>query len=159
MDLSGFRFDSSLWRWTLEPVDLRVTSLQTLLATFTEDWKYDYHPILLRQPDGTNGYLIRDPADKNGEPYYDPLTNWIYLQYRRGFYITIERQYREIFGPHPARLFYRSWQQPGEIIWVGICQVSAMWHSDERMFKGLQESVNEGGFYQSPKTAETIIVL
>lgn len=147
MDLQGFLFPDSPWKWQFATADYKVASLQQLLQKFEDEYNYDEKPLA----------FARDPVNKEGRPYYATTTNWIVLPYRRGFYFTIERN--GMFGPHACRLYYKSWQADGEIAWVAICQVSAMWHSDERMLAAFTEAINSDELYQSPKTAATIVIL
>lgn len=149
MDVQGFRFHDAPIQWALEPVDCKLASCATLLAKFLEEWSYDQKPLA----------WARNPVDKDGRPYYEPITDWIVAPYRRNFRLVIERQFGEMFGPHPVRLYYESWQIPGELAWIAICQIRAMWHSDDRMLLAVQEAVNAGELYQSEKTAETLVLL
>lgn len=143
--------------WELQQADLRVSTVGKLFARFMDEWAYDSSPLLMTMPDTTRGYVLRNPENKWGQRYFDANTDWSVIAFRQRFHITIERQYREVFGPHPARIMYRSWQLEGELIWVAIAQLNFMWHSDERLLASLQEALKAGEFYQSEKTAETVI--
>lgn len=159
MDLRGFRFDNAPWQWSLQPADCKVASLAHLFRRWKEDVAYNSCPLLLKQPDKSNAYLLRDPLNADGKPYYDPCTNWVVIAYRQNFYIVIEKQYHEMFGPHPARLFYRSYQLEDEICWVAIAQLNFMWYSDEKLLIAVREAIQAEEFYQSERTGETIVIL
>lgn len=151
MELQDFGFEGAPLHWSLELTDPRYASLQQLLEKFMEEWSWGKKPL---------GW-VQNPETKDGQPYFADGTNndYIVAPYRKNFYIVIERSLGEIFGPHIARLMYRSWQVSGEISWVAVCQIEAMWHSDERMLKALTTAIDSGELYQSLKTAETIVLL
>jgi hypothetical protein len=149
MIVQGFRYDDSpAGCWELS-TDYKFTSLQQLLAKFYEEWQWS--------PDFLG--WARDPVNKDGQPEFDPVTNWIVAPCRRRFYITIERQFKEMFGPHPMRLMYRSDQVDNEICWVAICQLNGMWHSDERIKAAAIDAINTKQLYQSERTAQELILV
>lgn len=152
IDIQGFKFeDSPAARWTLEPVDLKYTTLGKLLRKFYREYKWDKKPL---------GWA-RNPINKNtGDPYFDPNTNpnVIVAPFRKGFYIVIFEAFRNMFGPHVVRLMYRSNQLDGDDVWVAICQINAMWHGDDRMLAALQEAISTKEFFQSIKSYEQIVI-
>lgn len=149
MEIQGFKFlDSNAGYWVLERVDTQFATLAQMLALFLEDWAYDPKPL---------GWS-RNPEDKDGRKFMD-IGDWIVAPCRRGFYLTIERSFNQLFGPHCVRLMYRSWQSKGDVVWVAICQIErVLWHNDVKMLASLQEQINSGALYQAEKTAGTIIL-
>jgi len=145
--LGGFKFsDSPAAWWELSPAMLSVVSCARLLRQFYREARW------WRIPAGWN----RNP-EKEGVPIYGPIDTIIVL-YGRNFHIAIERYGEEIFGPHPCRLYYRSQQVEGESAWVGICQITAMWHSDERMLAALNCEIRNRDIWQSEATATTAVL-
>lgn len=148
LDVAGFKFDDSeAARWELVPADMQVTTPAVLLRQFRKEWRW-----WIKKPVA----WVRNPEDREGHSIYG--TDVIVVVYPRNFYIVIERYHREIFGPHPARLFYRSWQVLEETAWIAICQLQIMWHSDERMFKALTHEIRNRNFWHSEATAKEIVL-
>jgi len=147
MDIAGFKFaDSDAACWELAPKDLEVTNGAMLLRKFRREWRWWRTPMV----------WARNP-EKERMPVFGGF-DVIFIGYSKGFFITIERYPGESFGPHAARLYYRSWQVETEIAWVGICQLSAFWHSDERLLKELNHEIRNRHFFQSFETANTIVL-
>lgn len=145
--MGGFKFDDSdVACWELAPVDKEVVTCGMLLQQFRQEWRWWLNPLV----------WARNP-EKEGSPIYGQF-DVIFCGYPKGFYITIERYPGESFGPHAARLYYRSWQVTTEIAWIGICQLSAFWHSDERLLKELNHTIRNRQMYQSKETERTIVL-
>lgn len=149
IDVQGFRYPDAPGRWMLEIADEKVTSLQLLLAKFRVEWKWRRGKPLA---------IARDPVNSEGKGFYDPLTNWIVMPYTGQFYFVIERKLRDLYGPHAARLYYKSYQIE-QTWWVAICQLQALWHSDIKMLAALQDAVRGDELYQSEETQQTIVTL
>ena len=149
IDLRGFRFADAPVQWVLSPADPKVATLQSLLEKFMEEWQWGKKPL---------GWA-RDPVNKKGDPLLNPCANWIVAPYRRDFYITIGRSFNEIFGPHAVRLMYRPWQLESDCVWVAVCQIRAMWHSDKRLLEAMLMAIDAGELFQSKETADTIVIL
>lgn len=149
LDLGGFKFaDSQAARWELVPVDPEYTTGLKLLRRFNIEARWWRKPMAwCRNPERKDGIAIFGSKDV------------ILVLYGKNFHITIERYGTEIFGPHPCRLYYRSHQSYGEVAWVAICQIEAMWHSDERMLKALNTEIKNRRLWQSDQTSETIVLL
>lgn len=145
--LRKFRFSDSPLRWEFDVKGERVASLQQLLEKFYDEWQWDRKFLGWHRDDGKT----------KTEQMISPER--IIAPYRKNFYIEIERAYNEIFGPHVARLLYRPWQVPGDVLWVGIIQINCMWHSDEKMKICIVAEINRKSFYQSEDTAATIVTL
>lgn len=146
VDVNGFKFHDAPTRWELVPKELEVLSCLQLYRRFRLEARWWRTPMV----------WTRNP-EKEGSPIYGPY-DIILVLYGQNFHITIERYGSEIFGPHPCRLFYRSFQRPEEQTWVAIAQIHAMWHSDERLLKALNHEIKNRGFWQSDKTASTIVL-
>lgn len=140
VDVGGFRYQDSHIRWELQPVELEVTNCIRLLRKFRREWRWWIKPIAWIRNETVGGADV------------------ILVLYSKGFSIRIDRYGNEIFGPHPCTLFYKSWQDKTEVVWVAICQIEAMWHSDERMLKALNHSIRNGELWQSDQTAQTIVI-
>jgi hypothetical protein len=145
-DLGGFKFDDAPSRWELVKAELEVTSCLRLLREFRIEARWWRKPAA----------WVRNP-ERNGMPVYGD-EDVIIAFYGRNFHITIERYGRELFGPHPCRLYYRSRQVKGEFAWVGIAQINAMWFSDEKLLAALNHEIKNKRFWQSDKTATTIVL-
>lgn len=149
--MQGFRFHDAPIEWVLAPVEPKVATLQQLLQKF-------YNEFDPSEPETHNPLgVVRNPTDKEGKKFYGE-SETIVAAYRRGFFVTIECLYREHYGPHRARLLYRSWQT-GDLIWVAILQIEEFFFSDEKMLSALTRGIQESTFFQSQKTASTIIIL
>lgn len=147
LDIGGFKFDDSdAARWEFLPKDLEVTTTAALLRKFRQEWRWWKNPIM----------FVRNP-EKEGKLIFG-IHDVIVALYPKGFYIIIERYHREIYGPHAARLFYRSYQVSTEVAWVAIHQLEAYWYSDERMLKVLNHAAKNRKFWHSPATASTIVL-
>lgn len=147
LDVGGFKFDDSdAARWELLPKDMEVITLAQLLPKFRREWRWWKTPIT----------FARNP-EKEGSLIFG-LQDIIIAIYPKGFYITVERYHREIYGPHAARLFYRSYQVPEEIAWVAICQINQYWYSDERMLAALNHEIRNKKLWHSTQTAHTIVL-
>lgn len=145
--MGGFKFeDSDVACWELAPVDKEVTTPALLLRQFRREWRWWQRPML----------FARNP-EKEGLPLFGDF-DVILCGYPHGFFIQIDRYPGESFGPHAARLFYRSWQVTTEIAWVAVCQLSAFWHSDERLLKELNHAIRNKQLYQSRETANTVVL-
>lgn len=147
LDVGGFKFDDAPARWALQPADLEYISGIKLLRQFRAEARWWRKPAA----------WLRNP-EKNGISIYGD-NDIIIAVYGKNFHITIERYGNEQFGPHPCRLYYRSYQVRGEMAWVGIVQIEAFWHSDERMLKALNHEIKNRRFYQSDKTATTPVLV
>lgn len=146
IELQGFKFADSPIHWELVPVDAPVRSLANRLARFTDNWKEDSIPKV----------WARNPENKDGQKLF--FGEVILVMFSDGFHIVIDKA-SNMFGPHAARLMYRSDHVEGEVAWVAICQLSAMWHSDDKMLAALQESINAGELWQSEETAKQVVFL
>lgn len=146
VDLDGFKFSDADVRWELVPADLAVTTPALLLPRFRREWRWWLRPLA----------FVRNP-EKQGMPVFGPY-DVIVAVYSKGFYIVIERYGREMYGPHPARLYYRSHQMPGEIAWVAILQISAYWYSDERILDDLNAQIRNKKLWHSQHTANLIVL-
>lgn len=144
LDIGGFKFDAAPARWALAPADPEVITCLKLLRNFYREARWWRKPKV----------WARNP-EKEGVPMFGNKDIIIAL-YGRNFYITIER--KDLFGPHPARLFYRSYQFPKEFAWVAIVQIEGMWFGDERLLKALNYEIRNRNFYQSDETAETPVL-
>lgn len=149
--LRGFRFEGAPFEWVLSPQEPKVATLQQLLQKFYDE--FDPSEPDTYKPLG----LVRNPMDVELQPYFGN-NEVIAIPYRKRFLIIVEEQFREPFGPHPARLLYKCWQTD-EMIWVAILQISEFFFSDEKMLLALTLGIQESNFFQSPKTASTIIIL
>lgn len=145
--LRKFRFSDSPLRWEFDVKGERVCSLAQLLEKFYDEWQWDRKFLGWHRDDGKT----------KTEQMMSP--NRIIVPCRKSFYIEIEQRYNEVFGPHNARLLYRSWQVEGDVLWVGIVQVNCMWTSDDRMKTEITAQVNRKAFYQSEQTAAVIVTL
>lgn len=148
MEIQPFRFDGSPVHWELALVDPQYTTPFKLLAKFLEEWEWGKKPL---------GWAY-DPSTEEGRPYMDPKYKWIIAPYRKNFYISIEKAYDNIFGPHSVRLMYRSWQVKGEIVWVAICQIHGRWWNEENMQESMIAAIDAGELYQSIKTSKQIVL-
>lgn len=148
MEIRPFRFEEAPLSWQLGLVDPQYTSLQKLLQKFMEEWEWGKKPL---------GWAY-DPENAEGRSFMDQKYKWIVAPYRRNFYITIEKCFDNIFGPHTVRLMYKSWQVRGEFVWVAICQIHARWYNEDQMVEELIKSVDAGEFYQSEKTSKQIVL-
>lgn len=147
LDVGGFKFTNAPIRWELVPTPPKVTTCLKLLRKFRPEWRWFQKPIA----------FARNP-EKNGVPLFSTHSDVIICVYPKGYYIKIERYGNEIFGPHPCILYYRSDQAKGEIAWLAICQIEAMWHSDERMLIALNRAIKNKELWQSETTAQTIVI-
>ena len=144
LELWGFKFPDAPTKWVLEKVDPEFITLGRLLAKFYENLSYDPEPLK----------WVRDPLTPEGNPYYGDAV--IVVLYPRNFYIVIEKQFGELYGPHAARLFYRSYTTK-EIFWIAIVQITEMFHSDERLKLSLASELAAKNLYQCNVTAEIIV--
>lgn len=147
ISVEGFRYADSHITWELVRQDYEVISCAQLLQKFRKEWRW-----FIKKPMA----WARDPVDRTGEPMFSVNLEVIVAAYPKNFHIVIERT--DMFGPHPARLYYRSTQVDNEIAWVAICQVEGMWHSDDRMLKGLNHAIRNKELFQSQKSAELIVI-
>ncbi len=148
IDIGGFKFADAPIRWELVPRDYEVISCLALLRKFRQEWRWFKKPIA----------WARNP-EKDGVPMLSQcLSDVIISIYPKGFYIRIDRLGNEIFGPHPAKLYYRADQKKGEVAWVAIVQIEAMWHSDDRMLAALNHGIKNKQLWQSDQTAETYVI-
>lgn len=148
LDIQGFKFDDSdAARWELVPREMEVITLARLLQEFRQHWRWFQKPIV----------FARNP-EKEGKFFFGEFTDMIICVYPRGFHITIERYGREIYGPHAARLFYRSSQDKTEVAWVAICQLNVFWHSDERVLAALNSEIKNRRLWQSPETSRQVVL-
>lgn len=145
IDLQGFRYDDSqAGRWELVR-ELEYASLQQLLKKFRQEWRW-----WIKKPMG----WARDPERKESTCVEMGL---ILVLYSKGFHVEI-RRHHNILGPHPARLFYHSHQDPALFTWVAVAQLEALWYSDERILRALNNAVRNKEFWHSDKSSQTLVV-
>ena len=152
MILNGFRYNDAPHTWALVEADYEVKSIGQLLYRFYSE--FDIEDPEVNKPLA----FSRDPQNKDQKPIYGPYNNVVVLPYRRNFYIVVEKKYREIYGPHCARIFYKC-RQIDDVVWVAILQFEAMFYNDEAILKAVTEGILSHGFYQSPQTRDEIVVL
>ena len=146
-DLQGFKFFNAPMRWVLEAKEPEVTTLGQLLKRFMEEWEWGKKPL---------GWA-RNPLAPDGTPFYGDVVDVVVAPYRKNFYVVIERAFNDLFGPHCVRVFYKSHQIKDDVVWVAICQICCMWHSDEKLQAAMIEAIDAGELYQSEKTAAEIV--
>lgn len=149
--VQGFKFHDAAITWELQAADLKVASLQQILERFYG--QFDFSDLESFNPLG----WARNPENKDGTLFYG-LSDVIVVPFRRGFYIVIEKQYRELYGPHSARLLYKG-HQCEETIWVAIMQVECYFYSDDKLRELLLAAIHEKAFYQSEHTQQQIVIL
>lgn len=138
-EVETFKHSDSHITWELAS-NYDYTSPQKLLKEFRRHW-----PWYAKKPCA----WVRNP-EKNGIPLYG-ADDVIVAVYCRNFYIAIER--KGMFGPHAARLFYRSYQCKTEIAWIAICQIEGMWHSDVQILRALNFEIRNKQLWHSKETA------
>lgn len=150
--LQGFRFHDAPIEWVLAPIDPKTATLQQLLQKFYAEFDPRDDEELFRPL-----AFVRNPVDQELRPFYGEHEA-ILVAYRRSFIVTMECAYRAPYGPHAVRLLYKSWQT-SELIWVAILQIEEFFFSDEKMLTALTDKISKSNFFQTPKTASTIIIL
>lgn len=140
-----FKHADSHVTWELQQ-NYDYTSPRILLPKFRKEWRWFLTPIA----------WARNP-EKNGIPMFPLDQEVIVAVYPKNFFIKIDRN--DMFGPHPARLMYRSHQIKTEIAWIAICQIEGMWHSDERLLKSLNHEIRNKQLWHSQETANTSVML
>lgn len=143
-DVGGFKFPDAPTRWEIGPVDPEMTNLHALRLKFREEWRWFTKPISWARNPEKAGVLMFPGKDV------------IVSVYNKGFYIFIERS--DMFGPHPARLYYRSWQDPTQFTWVAICQIEGMWHSDTILLRNLNQEIRNHRLWHSYKSAQLLVI-
>ena len=152
ISVGGFRWPNAPTQWVLAPTDEAQISLGHLLEKFYELFDFDdditFKPLV----------MVRDPLDKEGKPYFGSLAQILLVMYRRGYYVLIEKDFSNIFGPHAARLHRRS--ERGEIVWIAVLQVENIsFYSDEKILAAVTTAIQSHTFYQTDKTAQILVNL
>lgn len=146
--VQGFLHEDSPFVWFFEK-NYRTCRLSYLLERFYD--QFDYKDI----ESFTWLSWIRDPKIQD-KPLYSEEK--ILVIFRRNFYITIERHFRYVSGPHITQLFYRC-EQIQDTVWVATLQSSGMFFKDSALQDDLRTNLVERNFYHSLKSAEAIIIL
>lgn len=144
LDVGGFKHTDSHIVWELVQ-NYEFTNPHQLLKEFRKHW-----PWYAKKPCA----WVRNP-EKDGVPFFGNK-DVIIVVYPRNFYIEITRD--DMFGPHPARLYYRAYQNKAEVAWIAICQLEAMWHSDERILAALNAEIRNKKLWHSPRTAQIPVI-
>jgi len=138
--------------WVLE-IEHRVMSLAQVLQRFYDE--FDPEEPLSFNPLS----LIYNPEKEGKRIFSFDNEQVLAAIYRKGFYVIIEKHFRLIEGPHAAFLYYRTFQVEG-VVWVATLQISdAMFYNDAAMLSALTLAIFNRDFYQSPKSAEQIVII
>lgn len=148
LPVQGFRFHDAPITWELAPVEHERITLGRLLKRFYDS--FDPKDIVSYRPPA----FVRNPIQKNGEPAYD--RDVIVIPYYRGFRVVLEKE--GMFGPHPAYLYYYCEQVQGEVVWIATMQIEGMYYDDKVLLDEVTCAIRLKHFYQSPKSAEIIVV-
>lgn len=146
LDLRGFKFGDATMVWQFAPRDSPVVSLAQLLLKFYAEWRWHNKPLGWARNPEKEGVAVFANADVIVAPC------------RCGFYFVLERQFREIFGPHTMTLYYRSQYVDNEVVWVATAQFNGMWHSDERVREAFFDVIKRKKLYQSETTAALVVL-
>ena len=149
MKLQGFRFYDAPCQWVIEKKLERVTSIGKLLEKFydlfTPEDDVSFNPLA----------VAIDP-EKNGDRIFGKLGSYVLVIYRRDFYVVIEKNFSNLYGPHAAQLMYKS-DQTGEPIWIAILQIEGLFYSQDKLVAYLTDAIKSQSFFQTPETSETIV--
>jgi hypothetical protein len=133
-------------RWVLQPPTQPIT-LSALLTKFYDlfhpDDEYPYQPLA----------WSRDPEEKGERIYRHDDT--VVAVYRRGYYITVSKAFRSIYGPHVTRLVLK--HPIYKAVEIAGAQLSAFFFADDAMRASLALLIQGQKFYQAPKTQDKIV--
>lgn len=150
--IGGFRFPNSPIQWVFDYAIHDTLTMEQLLERF-------YSRFISEEPEDEYTYkpitFVRDP-EKEGKRIYGDNTNFIVVIYPKGFHCVIEKQFREIYGPHACKLF---WKNDDELMWVATLQICEMFFSDDKILAALATAIKKRQFFQSEETKiETLII-
>jgi hypothetical protein len=150
-EVQGFRFNNSPIKWVFDETINQAITMERVLEKFYElfptdepEDEYTFKPI---------GW-VRDPEEE-GKRIYGRETVVVAI-YRKHYYCVVEKQFGNLYGPHPCRLFWRNYN---ELAWVAIVQISEMFYSDERMRAAIDTAIREKQFFQSDETKKSIVTI
>jgi hypothetical protein len=146
MDVEGFLFEDSAWRWELARRDMEVSSMGQLVDRFNENYSYSAKPLA----------WSRNPVNPTeGTPWYGD-EQVIIVPFPGRYFVKIEKAFNNLNGPHRTKLFYKAYQVP-ETYWLATLQLEAMFYSDERMLIALTQGITDG-FYISERSSKIIVI-
>jgi hypothetical protein len=122
-----------------------VVFLGDLLAKFYQHNYYEYAPV---QPIAVHMEAGETEGREEG---------WWFVYYHR-FLIHIEQHYSSKWGPHIARLLYKSEYAP-RIHWIATLQIQAFFFSEEELSLHLFSAIRHRRFFIAPFDAKRIVIL
>lgn len=126
----------------------RLVTMGKLLEKFYHHNHWDTFPSPPISTKLVNDRDIKNPEKEDG---------W-WLMYYGGFHVLVEQHYNSHFGPHVAKLRYKSSAVP-RIYWIATLQLPCFFFNEETILANIFVAIRDRKFYQNPAESDKQVVL
>lgn len=86
-----------------------------------------------------------------------PYDDVWFLPFTRGYRVLVIKHWRSISGPHPARLYYQSYQT-NFLYWLATLQIGdVMFYNEQAMIEELKQCILRREFYIAEQSRKDIV--